>query len=115
MREALRQAADDYKGMAAIVGAFIAGGLFVSALTGTIQLPRENAEAIREVQEEFTAAVEEQAATNQALRDQVDAVVAFVETQSLFNCTLLARVLEDVPVTTCRELPGVPRAARQGG
>lgn len=96
MRQALRQAAEDHKGMAAIVGSFIAGGLCVSALSGAITQPRENAEAIMVIQGEVGE-----------VRDQVDAVVTFVESQALFNCTLLARVLEEIPLATCRDMPGV--------
>lgn len=115
MREALRQAAEDYKGIAAVGGAFMAGGLAVSVLSGAVTQPHENAEEIAGVQQDLSQAVEQQAQMNAALRDQVAAVVTFVETQALFNCTLLARVLDDIPVTTCREMPGVPRGAGPGG
>lgn len=116
MREALRQAAEDNKGLAAIAGAFLAGGLMVSALTGAITQPQDNARTIVEVQEALMAAAEEDRVTHYQLREQVDAVVTFVETQALLNCTLMASLMDDFTLAACTALPGVmDRGARPPG
>lgn len=98
MREALRDAAEQNKGLAAIGGAFLAGGLVVSALNGAITQPRENAAQIEIIR-----------SSQLRLEEKTDALVTFVETQALFNCTLIASVSDEISLQTCRDLPRVPR------
>lgn len=111
MRDSIRAAAEDYKGLAALAGAAAAGGLFVAAATGFITLPGENQEAIEALQTAMASSLEVQAEETAALQDQVDAVVEFVRVQSLLNCTLTSNLTNQDPAEC--SLPSV--LPRPGG
>jgi len=110
MRDAIRQAAEAYKGLAAICGAFVAGGLMVSALTGAIQKPGQNQARLDSVEVSLEGIMSDQRFAHQRLQRQVSAVVVFVETQAMLNCTLMSQLLEDIDVNQCRRyrVPDLP-------
>lgn len=115
MREALREAAEAHKGVAALAGAFVAGGLMVSALTGAIQTPGQNTARLDTMEVALESIVEDQRFAYQRLQRQVSAVVVFVETQAMLNCSLMSQLLEDIDVNQCRSIPGVPTLPDPGG
>lgn len=107
IREALRQAAEDYKGVAALVGAFVAGAIAYGSVTGAITIPTENQEAIQELQDEVAGMAATTTARHEQVQEQVDAVVSFVESQALLNCTLMNRLLDEGTAQDCLTLPRV--------
>lgn len=97
MRDTLRKLAEDYKGLAALVGAFITGGVITASASGILSLPERNAERVRALQQ-----------ADQRLQDQVDAIVTYVQAQAVFTCALASQVSQSTQeLGACQEIQGV--------
>jgi len=98
LRDKLREVADQYKGLAALAGAFLTGGLLTASALGVIQLPQRNAEAIQDLE---VALAEGDA----GLQVQIDATVEQLTIQTTFLCILATRLDSDL----IGECPGLRR------
>lgn len=98
LRDRLREVADQYKGLAALAGSFMAGGLLVASSLGVIQLPQENArdlaELRRETSEEIAALEADLTARDAGLQEQVDGIVEQLNVQTTLLCIIAVRLDE---------------------
>lgn len=94
-RQRLREVADQYQGLAALGGAFVAGVAVAASAMGFLTLPGENRQAIGELRKEVTAAdsalYEEMRDNDQSLQRAAERNVEQLTVMTTFLCVLAAR------------------------